>query len=65
MLDTFERLVLLSGDTVDQSIVNIEFSDADGNRQTRTLPLLDAIALARALEPVRKEVLEKGWVQAG
>jgi hypothetical protein len=65
MFDTFERLVLLSGDTADQSIVNIEFSDADGHRQTRTVSLLDAIALARALEPVRKEAQEKGWVQAG
>jgi len=65
MLDTFDRLVFLPGDTADQSMVNIEFGDPDGYRQTRTLSLLDAIALARALAPVRKEAQARGWVSAG
>ena len=34
--------------------VNIEFRDANGRRQTRTLLLLDAMALARALEAGRE-----------
>src|SRR5437762_12219730 len=62
MLDTLERVVFLPGDTADQCLVNVEFCDANGHRQTRTVSLLDAMALARALERVRKEAQEKGWV---
>jgi hypothetical protein len=54
MLDTFGRLVFPPGDTAVQSLVNIEFRDADGRQQTRTLSLLDAMALARALVPVAR-----------
>jgi hypothetical protein len=64
MLDTLERVLFLPGDTADQCLVNVEFCDANGHRQTRTVSLLDAMALARALERVRKEAQEKGWVPA-
>ena len=62
MLDTLERVVFLPGDTADQCLVNVELCDA--HRQTRTVSLLDALALARALERVRKEAQEKGWAPA-
>jgi len=62
MLDTLERVVFLPGDTADQCLVNVEFCDADGHRQTRTLSLIDAMALARALDPIRKEAQEREWV---
>jgi hypothetical protein len=65
MFDTFDRLVFLPGDTADQSMVNIEFGDPDGHRQTRTLSLFDALALARALEPVREAAQARGWVSVG
>jgi hypothetical protein len=62
MPDTFEGLTFLPGASADQSIVRIEFRDDNGKRQTRTLALLDAMVLARALEPVREEAKKKGWL---
>jgi len=62
MPDTFEGLTFLPGANADQSIVRIEFREDNGQRQTRTLSFPDAIFLARALEPVRKEAGKRGWL---
>jgi hypothetical protein len=62
MADTFERVTFLPGPSADQSIVRIEFRNSDGTRQTRTIPLLEAVALARDLEKIRFEVIAKGWL---
>src|SRR5205814_637398 len=65
MLDTLERVVFLPGDTADQCLVNVEFCDANGHRQTRTVSLPDAMALRACLGASQERSTREGMGAGG
>ena len=54
MSETHESVLFLPGPSADQSVVQFKFRDSNGDRQTHTIPLLDALAVAGALEEMER-----------
>ena len=57
--------MFLPGDTADQCLVNVEFCDANGHRQTRTVSLPDAMALRACLGASQERSTREGMGAGG